>query len=233
MDRYELRRIDYNLTPDHEALRAAYKDFFKTHCSIETVRAAEESGFDKSLWERLCAMGATTMALPEAARYYTQSLVQDPGNASILSLAFFYTTTSGDVEGAGRYATQIVAKTPDERSARLALAGIAFKHKNYADARKHLALSAKGPFQTLVVSLFDGWAAAAAGDSAGALADMKTLSAQSGAEGLAAFHTALIADYLGLPEAEADYRKAIEFYTQAIELDPRYALAWSDLSECR
>jgi alkylation response protein AidB-like acyl-CoA dehydrogenase len=66
MDRYELRRLDYSLTKDHEALQAAYKDFFKTHCSIETVRAAEESGFDKSLWERLCAMGATTMALPES-----------------------------------------------------------------------------------------------------------------------------------------------------------------------
>jgi TolB-like protein/Tfp pilus assembly protein PilF len=29
---------------------------------------------------------------------------------------------------------------------------------------------------------------------------------------------------------EADYRKAIESYTQAIELDPRFALAWSELS---
>src|SRR6202012_6000880 len=48
------------------ALQAAYRDFFKTHCSIETVRAAEESGFDKSLGERLCGMGATTMALPDA-----------------------------------------------------------------------------------------------------------------------------------------------------------------------
>src|SRR3979490_70552 len=66
MDRHELRRLDYSLTGDHEALQAAYKDFFKTHCSIETVRAAEQSGFDKSLWERLCAMGATTMALPES-----------------------------------------------------------------------------------------------------------------------------------------------------------------------
>jgi alkylation response protein AidB-like acyl-CoA dehydrogenase len=65
MDRYELRRLDYSLTEDHEALQAAYKDFFKTHCSIETVRAAE-AGFDKNLWERLCAMGATTMALPES-----------------------------------------------------------------------------------------------------------------------------------------------------------------------
>ena len=65
MDRYELRRLDYSLSDDHQALQAAYKDFFKTHCSVETVRAAEPSGFDKSLWERLCAMGASTMALPE------------------------------------------------------------------------------------------------------------------------------------------------------------------------
>ncbi|MES2291713.1 MAG: tetratricopeptide repeat protein [Pseudomonadota bacterium] len=147
--------------------------------------------------------------MPEAAHYYAQSLKDDPGNASILSLAFFYTTTSGDVEGSGKYATQIVAKTPDERSARLALAVIAFKHKDYAEARRNLSLSAKGPFQTLVVSLFDGWAAAASGDAAGAMADMKTLSAQSGAEGLAAFHTALIADYLAQPEADADYKKAL------------------------
>lgn len=67
MDRYELRRLDYSLTSDHEALQAAYRDFFKTHCPIETVRAAEETGFDKNLWERLCAMGATTMAVPESA----------------------------------------------------------------------------------------------------------------------------------------------------------------------
>jgi alkylation response protein AidB-like acyl-CoA dehydrogenase len=65
MDRYELRRLDYSLTEDHQALQTAYRDFFKTHCPIETVRAAEESGFDKSLWERLCGMGATTMALPD------------------------------------------------------------------------------------------------------------------------------------------------------------------------
>ncbi|MGH3677681.1 MAG: acyl-CoA dehydrogenase family protein [Mycobacterium sp.] len=66
MDRYELRRLDYSLAEDHQAVQEAYKQFFKTHCSIETVRAAEASGFDKSLWERLCSMGATTMALPES-----------------------------------------------------------------------------------------------------------------------------------------------------------------------
>ena len=66
MDRFELRRLDYSLSDDHVALQDAYQQFFKTHCSIETVRAAEPSGFDKDLWERLCAMGATTMALPES-----------------------------------------------------------------------------------------------------------------------------------------------------------------------
>ena len=67
MDRYELRRQDYSLSGDHEAVQEAYRHFFTTHCSIDTVRAAEASGFDKSLWERLCAMGATTMAVPEDA----------------------------------------------------------------------------------------------------------------------------------------------------------------------
>lgn len=67
MDRYELRRLDYSLSEDHQAVAEAYRQFFKTHCSIETVRAAEATGFDKSLWERLCAMGATSMAVPESS----------------------------------------------------------------------------------------------------------------------------------------------------------------------
>ena len=29
---------------------------------------------------------------------------------------------------------------------------------------------------------------------------------------------------------EADYPKAIEFYTEATRLDPRYAVAWSELA---
>jgi alkylation response protein AidB-like acyl-CoA dehydrogenase len=67
MDRYELRRLDYSLSEDHKDLQAAYRQFFDTHCPIEVVWAAEESGVDKSLWERLCAMGATSMAIGESA----------------------------------------------------------------------------------------------------------------------------------------------------------------------
>ncbi|WP_199254252.1 acyl-CoA dehydrogenase family protein [Mycolicibacterium mengxianglii] len=67
MDRYELRRLDYSLTEDHRDLQAAYRQLLDSHCTIEVVWAAQESGFDKSLWERLCAVGASSMAVGEAA----------------------------------------------------------------------------------------------------------------------------------------------------------------------
>ncbi|MFD6895163.1 acyl-CoA dehydrogenase family protein [Rhodococcus sp. NPDC060086] len=67
MDRYELRREDYSLSEDQLDLQNAYAKFFETHCTNEAVRAAEPEGFDRALWERLCATGATTMALPEQA----------------------------------------------------------------------------------------------------------------------------------------------------------------------
>src|SRR5882672_1568512 len=81
--------------------------------------------------------------LPQAARYYGQALASDPGNPSLLTLSFFYAITSGDIETAAKYAQATVAVTPDERSARLALAVVAFKHKEYGEVRKQLAQSSK------------------------------------------------------------------------------------------
>jgi TolB-like protein/Tfp pilus assembly protein PilF len=48
---------------------------------------------------------------------------------------------------------------------------------------------------------------------------------------LEAYNALLQGRYYYLRGTEADIHKAIEFYTQAIQLDPRYALAWSELSE--
>src|SRR5579883_1061801 len=59
--------------------------------------------------------------LGEAARYYSQSLSNDPANPSLLALSFFYSSTQGDFEAAGKYAQAVVAATPDDRAARLAL----------------------------------------------------------------------------------------------------------------
>ncbi len=113
--------------------------------------------------------------LPQAALYYGKALANDPANPSLLALSFFYSSTSGDFDAASKYAQQVVAATPDDRAARLALAVIDFKRKDYADVRKQLALSAKGPFTVLTLSLFDAWAAAALRDTAGMEKDLQTL----------------------------------------------------------
>ena len=47
---------------------------------------------------------------------------------------------------------------------------------------------------------------------------------------LAAYNALLQGRFYVLRETAADYRKAIGAYTQAVQLDPRYAQAWSELS---
>ena len=148
--------------------------------------------------------------LPQAARFYGQSLSNDQGNPSLLALSFFYSTTSGDFDAAEKYAQAVIAATPDDRAARLALAVIGFKHKDYVDVRKQLSASAKGPFTALTLALFDAWAAAAEHDTAGMQKDLQSLTEQKGAESMAAFHTALLHDYLNnASAADAAYKKAL------------------------
>ena len=47
---------------------------------------------------------------------------------------------------------------------------------------------------------------------------------------LEAYSALLQGRFYSTRHAEADYRQAIEYYTRATQLDPRYALAWSNLS---
>ena len=148
--------------------------------------------------------------LPQAAQYYGKALANDPANSTLLSSSFFYAITSGDFEAAGKYSQAMVAATPDERSARLTLAVVSLKRRDYAEARKQLSLSAKGPFSVLTLSLFDAWAAAAQRDEAAMQKDLQSLQEQAGTENMAAFHTALLQEYLGkTASAETAYKKAI------------------------
>jgi TolB-like protein/Flp pilus assembly protein TadD len=48
---------------------------------------------------------------------------------------------------------------------------------------------------------------------------------------LEAYNAVLLGRFYAFRNNEGDWRKAIELYTRAIQLDPRYALAWSELSE--
>jgi alkylation response protein AidB-like acyl-CoA dehydrogenase len=67
MERFELRRQDFGLDEDQQAVREGFGDFFTKEVPASLVREAEPLGFDAALWQRLVAMGATSMGLPEEA----------------------------------------------------------------------------------------------------------------------------------------------------------------------
>jgi alkylation response protein AidB-like acyl-CoA dehydrogenase len=66
MDRFELRRQDFSLDENAEAVRDAFAGFFAKECPASVVRAAEPVGYDEALWGKLLGMGVATMSLPES-----------------------------------------------------------------------------------------------------------------------------------------------------------------------
>src|SRR5262249_54970914 len=116
---------------------------------------------------------ATEHDLPGAARFYRESLERDPTNPTLLALAFFYSTSAGQVDDAAKLAERLTKNSGDDRAARLTLAVVALKSHDFAAARTNLAQSAKGPFTNLTTAIMDAWAAAGAGDAAAAFADLK------------------------------------------------------------
>jgi tetratricopeptide (TPR) repeat protein len=139
--------------------------------------------------------------LRDAALYYRKALAHDPGNSEILAQAFTFTAAAGDVRVAAALAARLVAANPNNRGARLALAVNDIASGRYRDARKQLAESAKGPFQTLTLTLLDAWAAQGMGKTAAALKDLDSVAKEGGADAVAAYHRALILDLAGRNEA--------------------------------
>jgi alkylation response protein AidB-like acyl-CoA dehydrogenase len=62
-----LRRAEYAVSEEQEALRDAFAAFFERECPSERVRAAEPTGFDARIWNRLADMRAVAMGMPESA----------------------------------------------------------------------------------------------------------------------------------------------------------------------
>ena len=144
--------------------------------------------------------------LAEAAEYFRASLDRDPRDPQLLTFAFFYSASAGQVDQAAALAERLAVVSPTDRAARLTLAVAALKHRDYKAARAQIAKSAKGPFTLFTVALIDAWAAAGAGDGAAAEADLKSMHTQSGADALTYFNEAMLAEFFGQKD------KADEFY---------------------
>ena len=144
--------------------------------------------------------------IAEAAKFFRASLDRDPKDPQLLTFAFFYSASAGQVDQAAELAERLAAVSPGDRAARLTLAVAALKHRDYKAARAQIAKSAKGPFTLFTVALIDAWAAAGMGDGAGAEAELKNLHAQSGADALTYFNEAMLAEFLGQKDkADAFY----------------------------
>lgn len=149
--------------------------------------------------------------MADAARFYRESLARDPADETLLELAFFYETSAGEIDEASDLAQRMITTTPDDRASRLVLAVAALKRGNYKETRNQIAKSAKGSFASLTVALIDAWASAGAGDEASATDNLKALHGLAGAESMAAFHQALVLEYLGkTAAADAAYVEAMK-----------------------
>ena len=154
---------------------------------------------------------ASAHDLRDAARFYRGALKGAPGDADLLGRAFLYTASAGEMQEAARLARRVVATSPDDRAARLALAVDALSHGDYAGARDQVGKSAGGRFTELTLTLIDAWAAEGEGKTDAALAELKKLPDEGGTQALADFHTALMLDLAGrAAAADAAYRAAIE-----------------------
>lgn len=63
---HSLRRNDYSLDEQQEAVHEVFVDFFKTVSPSSVVRAAEPLGYDATMWAKALDTGVVSMAVPES-----------------------------------------------------------------------------------------------------------------------------------------------------------------------
>jgi alkylation response protein AidB-like acyl-CoA dehydrogenase len=65
--RQVLRKSDFSLADEQQAVREAFAEFFEKESPPARVRGSEPLGFDRELWEQLVGLGGLTMGLPVEA----------------------------------------------------------------------------------------------------------------------------------------------------------------------
>jgi alkylation response protein AidB-like acyl-CoA dehydrogenase len=63
-EQFVLRRSNYSLSDEQQALRDAFRLFFEKHCPSERVRDAEPLGWDAGLWSQIGDLRPVAMGVP-------------------------------------------------------------------------------------------------------------------------------------------------------------------------
>ena len=146
-----------------------------------------------------------------ASGYLVEALKADPDNPVLIERVFQLQLSEGNIEGAEEFATRVLSFNSQQRMARIVLGLRDFRNRHYANARKNLAVAAYTPVGELTSNLLIAWAWAGEGELNPALKVLDKLDSNESFANFKAFHSGLIADFLGNAiRAEASYKKAYE-----------------------
>jgi tetratricopeptide (TPR) repeat protein len=149
-----------------------------------------------------------------AAAYYRAALRHDPKNGELLDRAFLALLVDGEIDEAVKHAERIVETDKNDRVAELVLGVAAIKHKQYATARRDLALSIRGPITDLAATLLSAWSMYGAGDAKGAVATIDRLAGPDWYSIFKDLHAGMIYDLA------ANSKEAGKRLERAYKLDP-------------
>ena len=151
------------------------------------------------------------------------ALKQDPSNGMLAERLFSADVLKGDLESAEGVAPLVIKTNSQQRTARLVLGLKDFRDHRYADARAQFNEAAYTPFGILASTLLDAWSYAGEDSLNAALKELDKLDSQPGFNNYKAFHTALIADFMGNKvRADAAYKSAYQLAPGSLRVVQAY-----------
>ncbi len=155
--------------------------------------------------------------------YTKVALKQDPTNGMLAERLFSADVLKGDLASAEGLAPLVIKANSQQRTARLVLGLKDFRDHRYADARAQFNEAAYTPFGILTSTLLNAWSYAGENSLNAALKELDKLDSQPGFNNYKAFHTALIADFMGSKmRADAAYKSAYELAPGSLRVVQAY-----------
>jgi tetratricopeptide (TPR) repeat protein len=154
-----------------------------------------------------------------AAAFYREALKRDPKNGELLDRTFLSLLVGGNIDDAVKFAERVVQADKGDRVARLVLGVSGIKRKRWANARRDLAQSVRGPITDLTATLLTAWGELGAGESKRAISSIDKL---QGPDWYAIFkdlHAGMILDAANKEkEAGARLEKAYKLDSSALRV---------------
>ncbi|MGJ4883792.1 MULTISPECIES: tetratricopeptide repeat protein [unclassified Bradyrhizobium] len=159
-----------------------------------------------------------------AAAFYRSALRSDPKNNELLDRAFISSVADGDIDEAVKLAERVLTIDKSNRIARLVVGVQDIKQKKYAAAQTNINQSVRGPITDLVATLLSAWAAAGAGDSKAAVANIDKLTGPEWYPLFKDLHAGMILELAGKEkDAGTRFERAYKLDDSMLRITEAYA----------